>query len=377
VAGEFRAFLALIVLVLVIVPGPAAVAASGSTGPAACVAWVQMSSRSPGAVGNSLYGVTALSSRNVWAVGEYFVGVNTKTLIEHWNGKTWEVVQSPNAGTGDLLNSVYAVSPANIWAAGDYFSSSGRTLIEHWNGKTWKIVSSPNLGLGSNDLTAVRGTSAHDIWAVGDAVTSYPVAKTVILHWNGRRWQLVSSPSVANRPNFLTAVRPLSATEAWAVGRYVSASGSSRTLTLLWSTRHWRITASPGGPGTSDDTLRGVLVSSPASAWAVGDYSTGAIDKTLILHWNGHRWQKTFSPNMGSDDLNAIGATSAANIYAVGTAFGTSSGHWYCTGTAVTGGRCRPTASARQAMASTPSSHSRRPASGPWASPSKAVTSGR
>jgi hypothetical protein len=331
-AGKFRAFLAPVVLALVLVPGPVAVAASDRTAPPACTSWVQMTSRNPGAVDDNLSAVTALSSRDVWTVGEYFAGANTKTLIEHWNGRAWKVVQSPNKGTGDQLNSVYAVSPTNIWAAGSYFSTSGRTLIEHWNGKAWKIVASPNVGPGSNGLTAVRGTSAHDIWAVGDAVTSYPVARTVILHWNGRRWQLASSPSVANRPNFLTAVRPLSATEAWAVGRYVSASGASRTLTLLWSKGRWRIVASPNGPGTSDDDLRGVLVSSAVSAWAVGDYSTGAVDKTLILHWNGHRWQKVFSPNLGSNDLNAIGATSAANIYAVGTDFGTSSRalvlHW-------------------------------------------------
>jgi hypothetical protein len=328
-AGKFRAFLALPALALIVAPGSAAVAASTSRAPAACTAWVQMRSRNPGPVGDNLYGVTALSSRNVWAVGEYFVGVDTRTLIEHWNGKTWKVVTSPNKGTDDLLNSVYAVSPANVWAAGSY---SGRTLIEHWNGKTWKVVTSPNLGLGSNELTAIRGTSARDIWAVGDAVTSYPIAKTVILRWSGRRWQLVSSPSVANRPNFLAAVRPLSATDAWAVGRYVATSGASKTLTLHWSKGHWRIVASPNGPAASNNDLRGVLVSSPTSAWAVGDYSTGAVERTLILHWNGHRWLKAFSPNLGSDDLDAVGATSAANVYAVGTEFGTNSRalvlHW-------------------------------------------------
>jgi hypothetical protein len=308
-----------------------AVAVSTGAGSAACTAWATMTSRNPGPVDNNLYGVTALSASNVWAVGEYFAGVDTKTLIEHWNGKNWKVIQSPNKGTDDVLNSVYAVSPANVWAAGSY---SDRTLIEHWNGTTWKIVASPNLGLGSNGLTAIRGTSARDIWAVGDAVTSYPIAKTVILHWSGRRWQLVSSPSIAKRPNFLQAVRPLSATEAWAVGHYVSASGASKTLTLLLSKGHWRIVASPNGPGTGGSDLRGVLVTSTASSWAVGSYEDGPVDKTFILHWNGRRWQKAVSPDVGkdSDALYAIGATSAANMYAVGTDYSTTSRalvlHW-------------------------------------------------
>jgi hypothetical protein len=46
--------------------------------------------------------VAATSPRNAWAVGSIGPGpgINpgrgTKTLIEHWNGKTWKRVPSPN-----------------------------------------------------------------------------------------------------------------------------------------------------------------------------------------------------------------------------------------------------------------------------------------
>src|SRR6185437_10669976 len=129
------------------------------------------------------------------------------------------VFTSPNKGTGDALGAVYAVSASDVWAAGSYYNgTAGRTLIEHFNGKSWSVVTSPNVGALSNEITALRGTSANDIWAVGDAVTSYPTTKTVILHWNGHRWRLVTSPSVPDKPNFLTAVRPVSASEAWPSG---------------------------------------------------------------------------------------------------------------------------------------------------------------
>jgi len=322
--------LAPVLLALALVPGSAALAATTApAAPAACTSWVTMSSRNPSAGDNNLYAVAAASASNVWAVGEYFVGVDTRTLIEHWDGRTWKTISSPNKGSDAELKSVYVVSATNVWAVGDYYNgTAGRTLVEHWNGTSWKIVFSPNVGAGSNGLTAVRGTSGHDIWAVGDAVTSYPIAKTVILHWNGRSWKRVTSPNVANRPNFLAAVRPVSATNVWAVGRYVPSGGGSKTLTLHLTHGHWRIVSSPNGsPGSS--TLNGVLGTSVASAWAAGEYYNGSTDRTLLLHWNGRKWLKTASPNVGGDedDLYAIGGTSAANIYAVGADYRATGSH--------------------------------------------------
>ena len=259
-----------------------AAAASRSGAPRACTNWVHTTSPNAGTGDNNLYGVAATSASDAWAVGESFFGVSTKTLVEHWNGKSWRIVKSPNAGTGDLLKAVYAVSPANVWAAGSYFNgAAGRTLIEHWNGKAWSAVTSPDLGAGSNEITSIRGTSAHDIWAAGDAVTSYPVTKTVILHWNGHRWRMVSSPSVPAEPNLLTGVRPLSPAEAWAVGRQVESS-TPRTLILHWSGRHWRIVPSPDA-GASTNVLTGVRAPSATDARAVGSYYNGTADRTLVL----------------------------------------------------------------------------------------------
>ncbi len=59
----------------------------------------------------------------------------------------------------------------NILEAADPFNNP-QTLIEHWDGSSWSIVSSPNPA-GVNDLsavTAVPGTS--DAWAVGYDQTS-------------------------------------------------------------------------------------------------------------------------------------------------------------------------------------------------------------
>ncbi|HEY3907167.1 MAG TPA: hypothetical protein VGM14_24890 [Streptosporangiaceae bacterium] len=61
--------------------------------------------------------------------------------------------------------------------------------------------------------------------------------------------------------------------------------------------------------------LNGVAVTSARNAWAVGETRS----KTVILHWNGTRWQRLPSPSPGSGAvLSGVSATSTANAWAVG-----------------------------------------------------------
>ena len=86
-----------------------------------------------------LYGVTAISATNVWAVG-YSVTSNagatpTHALIEHWDGTSWSVVPSPSVGTNsNFLKGVTRVPGTNqVWAAGYYSAGSyTQTLIEFY-----------------------------------------------------------------------------------------------------------------------------------------------------------------------------------------------------------------------------------------------------
>src|SRR5205085_2469989 len=63
-------------------------------------AWRTVSSPNPG-TDDSLYAVSALSSSDVWAVGNNYDGgpVLVRTLIMHWDGTQWSVVPSPNPGS--------------------------------------------------------------------------------------------------------------------------------------------------------------------------------------------------------------------------------------------------------------------------------------
>jgi len=285
--------------------------------------WVQVDSPDPGSGNNFLNSVGAASASSVWAVGEASDGTSSKTLIEQWNGTTWNTVPSPSPGSGfNDLNGVHVVSANDAWAVGDYAGGNGthkKTLIEHWNGATWQQVASPDPGGTGNDnyLFAVAATSHSDAWAVGEIITSTGT-QALALHWNGTRWADVPTPNPGTA-NELFGVGATSAANAWAVGE-VTAGTSEQTLVLHWNGRKWARVASPnpGGPA-NNNILDGVAATSTSSAWAVGSYENGTGQNNIILHWNGRRWAHVNSPGPGtSNGLLGVAATSTSNAWAVG-----------------------------------------------------------
>lgn len=124
---------------------------------------------------NTLYGLKANSPTDVWAVGT--AGVidsvgSYSTLIEHWNGTAWSKVPSPTVGTDALLHSVTtANASSDVWAVGeDVVPGTARrqTLTLQWNGSSWAVVPSPNAGGLSTTLSSVTTTpGASVVHAVG------------------------------------------------------------------------------------------------------------------------------------------------------------------------------------------------------------------
>ena len=270
--------------------------------------WKVQPSPNPGSYSDFLQGVVAFSATNAWAVGDYANSAATDyTLIEHWNGRTWARVPSPNpAGHGlpALLTGVAAVSPSSIWAVGSYtLPGSGLgigTLTEHWNGRAWKLVASPNPAgpANFNELNAVAATSATNALGVGMLTNAITLARRAFTeHWNGRKW---TQAAMANPGSIsiLFGVTATSPSSAWAVGAYATGKGSDRTLTERWNGRTWRQVASPSPGGANPSDLEAVTATSRSSAWAVGYYLKGTQTLTLIEHWNGSAWKQVASANL-------------------------------------------------------------------------------
>jgi len=152
------------------------------------------------------------------------------------------------------------------------------SLAEHWNGTAWKVVSTPSPDTDRNFLTGVAGSSASDIWAVGETGSN-----SFILHWAGTMWTQAASPSPGSDFNDLSGVDAVSATDAWAVGQFSVGSGAM-PLILHWDGAQWVQAAAPA-PG-SDSVLAGVAAISASNAWAVGAYRNigGVFDTDAAQH---------------------------------------------------------------------------------------------
>ena len=140
---------------------------------------------SPGSL-NGLNGLSVISASDIWAVGSQAGKTKNKTLTEHWDGTSWTIVPSPNVPggpEGNGLDAVSAISSNNVWAVGEYSTGgnlTNNTLVEHWNGSAWKVVASPSPE-SYNTLYAVAFVpGSNHLWAVGgDDYTGGPNDSTL------------------------------------------------------------------------------------------------------------------------------------------------------------------------------------------------------
>ncbi len=236
-------------------------------------------------------------------------------------GLFWRGVNSPNASNANSLGAIAAVSANDIWAVGeDWSSGTNRGFTMHWDDTQWNIVPSPNTG----ELNAVTAVSSNDVWAVG--VTGvHPNLQTVTMHWDGSQWSIVPSPNIGALDNILYGVTALASNDAWAVGYYYNTSaGQYQTLTMHWRGASWTVVSSPNITGTGENRLNAVSASSANDVWAVGTYQGGT--QMVILHWDGTQWNVV--PGLGGGALYGVVALSANDAWAVGSVGGQLAMHW-------------------------------------------------
>ena len=186
-------------------------------------------------------------------------GGGTRTLIEHFTGKSWAVVPSPNPFTGpgadDELNAIGGTSASDLWAAGFAFNGNNLVLglFEHFNGTTWQTAPAQAAG-AFPDFAAVSAVSPTDVWAVGTDLASN---STLAAHWDGHTWQVVTTPCLngtkiilqengcQQSQNQLTGVTAVAANNVWASGFETESSGFHVPYVLHWDGTTWSLTKTP------------------------------------------------------------------------------------------------------------------------------------
>ncbi len=217
-------------------------------------------SPAPGITLVDLKAVAAVDSNDVWAAGsKYDVGpggwVGRHSLALHWNGTQWADAGMPQPGggsspfhgaSGDKVHDVAAISSDDVWFVGQWFKFLPNDAVVwpgaaiHFDGSDFEVFEMefaiPNV---SQQLNAVSAIASDDVWAVGDGGGSQ------IYHYDGSSWSRIAGPEPGSA-HVLGEVVALAADDVWAGGYYSDAAGA-HPLLLHWDGASWTQVASPAG----------------------------------------------------------------------------------------------------------------------------------
>jgi hypothetical protein len=206
------------------------------------------------------FAASASASSDVWAVGNTAApNVQGAMLSLHWDGSSWTVVRVPEARPGESFNPRYeglqgvsARTPDDTWAVGYSTTvpmSEQFTVIEHWDGRRWSLIPSPNVppddpeASPDNSLFGVDASGPDNAWAVGQysveglsggSETSTPMP--LVERWDGERWVIGPLPDVGVAT--LQSVVTRGAEDVWAVGTK-GGGGPRSALAIHWNGTGW------------------------------------------------------------------------------------------------------------------------------------------
>jgi hypothetical protein len=292
---------------------------AGAIGPAQAAGgsgWQVVATIAPHNEEVQLNAVTAITRGDAWAVGPAGPRGN---IVEHWNGSGWRQVAVPARLMAKMvvLTSVASSSHSNVWAfdfSGNWLRFNGSSwaagrvptfpggshglviaaglavgthgawvfgfddtpsrLISYaarFNGSTWRAMSLPGPTGGSAEpgVSDASAVSAGNIWAV---VEGGPGQRTAngLLHWNGRRWRLVTLPLFLARKINLASVLALPGGDVWVAGGIPSGVGHAHGIAALWNGHTWTVDKLAADPATSDDLILDLIPDGSGGVWAMG-----------------------------------------------------------------------------------------------------------
>jgi hypothetical protein len=187
------------------------------------------------------------------------------------------------------------------------------------------------------DLSGVYCTGRSSCWAVGTKSALLQQAN-LMLHWTGTTWGEFQVPEPggtgAQSTNQLAAVRCATARDCWAVGDYRS-HGAYLNQMLHFNGHGWFATRTPqpGGTGSGAvNILADVTCITARNCWAAGEFKQpGHALFNEVLHWNGRVWSRVRAPSPGGSALSSASSLTSVRcpsetrclaVGSAGTAFG-------------------------------------------------------
>lgn len=281
---------------------------------------------------HDLKGVDGVAPDDVWAVGTYVDPSTTYQrlkYIAHLDGAEWRLVDVPNIGKNwnELLD-VITVSPEEAYAAGNRNDATGKSRAQFltWDGSRWEQVPIPPQTGGDSiaDLALVDGS----VWVAGTrggASIAEPSNVALAGWYDGEGFVFEHVPWITlpegRAHNNLRAIDGVAADDLWAVGWAQGATGPivGWAYVVHRGPGGWEAEDHIFGDPKQDSALNDVLALASDDVWAVG--YTGKLP--MIAHWDGSGWQEEDLSHLGLDwaELRGIRTVNSSDIYVAGNSF--------------------------------------------------------
>jgi len=172
----------------------------------------------------------------------------------------WQIAELDKGG-----RAIWGTSADDIWVVGDDYYP-----MYHWDGDAWTAFDVPSEVSGS-DLFAVWGSGPDDYWA-GGAIDGG------LLHWDGSTWSFVPTPTFNYAWTAVMDIWGSSADDVWAVGELAKV--------MHWDGTTW--TAYDIGffdHSIYSESFYGIYGTSSNNIWMAGT-------NLSIFFWDGSSWER-------------------------------------------------------------------------------------
>ncbi|HEV2377093.1 MAG TPA: hypothetical protein VGS19_33635 [Streptosporangiaceae bacterium] len=200
-------------------------------------AWTDV--RSPGLGSETdIQRVSCPSATDCWVSGNRGIGSHSGTLTGHWTGGAWAVVTTPTShNPGDRLVGISCHANTCMTVGDRNANPNPNPLAQRWNGSAWTVTPT---GIARASLSAVSCVSDGTCMAVGG--TDGGNGRVFTERWAGMRWRVVPAPTPAvSKAASLVGVACVSSMDCWGVGNYVSTATGDRSLIEHWNGHAWSV----------------------------------------------------------------------------------------------------------------------------------------
>lgn len=195
-------------------------------------------------------------------------------------------------GLDGALLSIWGSSSDDIWTVGGSLGNGGDAFVLRFDRKVWRRVR-PG---GTETYWWVHGTSANDVWLVGE--------KGRITHWDGTKFEETASGTTAT----LFGVWAAAPNDVWAVGGIPDNQNEPNDVVLHWDGVSWKPEELPE---KKKATMFKVWGSSKDDVYVVGDVG-------LVWHRSGGAWKRE-AEGVAKGRITTVSGCNANEVYAVGT----------------------------------------------------------